>query len=96
MFATARAGDIVLASAPGFDFRGPWEIPEHRSGHGSLTADHMLVPIAATIPLPAAPMRTVDLMPTMLEMLGLPIPAGLDGLAASALADLPEASFDPA
>lgn len=95
VFASPRAGDIVLAAAPGSDFRGPWEIPEHRSGHGSLTADHMLVPIAATIPLPAAPMRTVDLMPTMLEMLDVPIPSGLDGLPASALAALPEASFDP-
>lgn len=95
VFASPRSGDIILAAAPGSDFRGPWEIPEHRSGHGSLTADHMLVPIAATIPLPSASMRTVDLMPTMLEMLGVPIPAGLDGLPASVLAELPEASLDP-
>jgi len=53
------------------DFLGPWEIPEHRAGHGSLIAEHMEVPIAASVALPELPMRTVDLMPTILERLDM-------------------------
>ena len=81
-----RAGDVVLAAARGVDFRGPWKIPEHRAGHGSLIAEHMEVPIAASVPLPAVPIRTVDVMPTILETLGVAVPSGLDGVAFSRLA----------
>jgi type I phosphodiesterase/nucleotide pyrophosphatase len=86
LLASPRAGDLVLAAALGSDFRAAWEIPEHRAGHGSVIADHMEVPLAVSVPLPDAPLRTVDVMPTMLEMLGLPIPAGLDGIPFSQLA----------
>src|SRR5439155_750263 len=56
LFRSQRAGDLVLAARNGSDFRGPWEIPEHKSGHGSLIAEHMAVPIAASVPLPEAPL----------------------------------------
>ena len=74
LFQSVRAGDLVLAAGPGADFRGPWEMPEHRAGHGSLITEHMEVPIAVSIPLPESPVRTVDLMPTMLEHLGVAVP----------------------
>jgi len=85
LLASSRSGDVVLAAERGVDFRGAWELPEHRSGHGSLIADHMVVPIAASVPLPDVPLRTVDLMPTMLEALGGQIPDGLDGVPVSRL-----------
>ena len=85
LFASPRSGDLVLAADLGSDFRGPWEIPAHRAGHGSLVAPHMEVPLAASAPLPDAPIRTVDVMPTMLEELGVPIPDGLDGVPFSHL-----------
>jgi arylsulfatase A-like enzyme len=50
-----------------------------------MIVDHMEVPLAVSVPLPDAPIRTVDVMPTMLETLGLPIPAGLDGIPFSRL-----------
>ena len=92
LFQSARAGDLVLAAAPGADFRGPWEFPEHRAGHGSLIAEHMEVPIAANMALPDMPIRTVDLMPTVLERLGVAIPSGvaLDGVPFSRLVATPE------
>jgi type I phosphodiesterase/nucleotide pyrophosphatase len=86
LLSCARSGDLVLAADQGVDFRGPWELPEHRSGHGSLIGEHMLVPIAASVPLPDVAIRTVDLMPAMLEILGVPVPDGLDGLPFSRLA----------
>jgi len=85
LFRSPRAGDIALAARLSSDFRGPWEIPEHKSGHGSLIRDHMEVPIAASVPLPRVPLRTVDLMPAMLETLGEPVPPGLDGVPFSRL-----------
>jgi len=92
LFQTSRAGDLVLAAAPGADFRGPWEIPEHRAGHGSLIAEHMDVPIAASVALPQGPIRTVDLMPTILERLDVAAPSGvvLDGVPFSKIAAVPE------
>lgn len=88
LFRTPRAGDVALAARVSTDFRGPWEIPEHKSGHGSLIPEHMEVPIAASVPLPDAPVRTVDLMPAMLEVLGVAIPEGLDGVPFSRLRDV--------
>jgi hypothetical protein len=87
LFTSARAGDLVLSAGLGSDFRGPWEIPEHKAGHGSLIADHMEVPITTSIPMPDSPLRTVDLMPAMLEHLGVAIPPGVtvDGAAFSQL-----------
>ena len=87
LFQTSRAGDLVLAAEPGTDFRGPWEIPEHRAGHGSLIAEHMEVPIASSVALPDVSIRTVDLMPTILECLGAAVPEGvaLDGVSFSRL-----------
>ena len=87
LFDSERSGDVVLAAAPGADFRGPWEIPEHRAGHGSLIAEHMEVPIAASLALPESPLRTVDLMPTMLEHMGVAVPSSitLDGIPFSSV-----------
>jgi hypothetical protein len=88
LFRSPRAGDLVLAAAPGSDFRGPWELPEHRAGHGSLITEHMEVPIASSVALPDVPLRTVDLMPTVLERLGVAVPSGVafDGVPFSRLA----------
>lgn len=79
VFRSARAGDLVLAAAPGADLRADWEIPEHRSGHGSLTAEHMRCVVAANRPL-AGPVRTVDLFPMILRHLGHATPDGIDGV----------------
>ena len=79
LFRSPRTGDLVLAAAPGADLRGPWEIPEHRSGHGSLVADHMRCLVAANRPL-AGPLRTADLYPLILRHLGHAIPDGIDGV----------------
>jgi hypothetical protein len=61
-------------------------MPEHRAGHGSLIAEHMEVPIAASVALPVVPIRTVDLMPTILERLEITVPTDVDGAPFSKLA----------
>jgi type I phosphodiesterase/nucleotide pyrophosphatase len=78
-FRADRAGDLLVVAREGFDFRRRFEIPEHRAGHGSLARSHMQTPVWSSVPLPAEPIRTVDLFPAVLSWLGEPIPPGLDG-----------------
>ncbi len=78
-FRADRTGDLLVVAREGYDFRRRFEIPEHRAGHGSLTRSHMQTPVWSSAPLPAEPIRTVDLFPAMLSWLGEVVPAGLAG-----------------
>ncbi len=76
-----RSGDIVLFAADGWDFGGA-----EKGGHGGLLRHEIIVPwIWAGPGLPAkssiTAARTVDLMPTMLHLIGRDdaVPNGLDG-----------------
>lgn len=80
-FTSPRAGDLVLAANEGWDFRDQWEVPEHKSGHGSLVRSHILTPLWSNKPLADRPWRTVDLFPTILEWLGVTVPEGIDGVS---------------
>jgi hypothetical protein len=84
---SARTGDLTVIAEPGTDLRLDWEIPEHRSGHGSLFAEHMRCLVAANRPL-RGPVRTVDLFPMVLEHLGIAVPEGIDGVTPSAAEEL--------
>jgi hypothetical protein len=76
---SARGGEIVLSAAREWDFRARWEPIPHLSSHGALHREHMLVPLVTNRPVARRPRRTVDVMPSALAALGLPIPGGLDG-----------------
>jgi len=77
-FRHERAGDLALFAAPGWDFNN-----RNRAGHGGIRAVDMHVPILIAGPgvphgrIDAA--RSVDVMPTLLRLLGRPLPPGLDG-----------------
>ena len=77
--AAERTGDLLVVAREGYDFRQRYEVPEHRAGHGSLTRAHMQTPVWSSEPLPAEPIRTVDLFPAMLDWLDVPAPEGIDG-----------------
>lgn len=74
-----RTGEIVLSAARNWDFRAKWEPIPHESSHGALHREHMLVPLLMNRPPATAPRRTVDVMPSALRALGIPVPPGLDG-----------------
>ncbi|HXE57054.1 MAG TPA: alkaline phosphatase family protein [Gemmatimonadales bacterium] len=78
-FRSPRTGDLLVVAREGYDFRDRFEIPEHRSGHGSLIRRHMQVPVWSSHPAPPVPLRTADLFPAMLHWLGVEVPAGVDG-----------------
>ena len=77
----ARSGDIILSAAPRWDFRDWYEPISHRSTHGALHRDHMLVPLLLSRPPARRPRRTVDVMPSVLRVLGIDAPPGIDGTA---------------
>lgn len=71
-------GDIAVFPQPQWDFDG-WR----KAGHGGIRNFECLSPMliaGPNIPHGRIPFgRTVDLMPTVLEAVGRPVPAGLDG-----------------
>lgn len=81
IFRSRRAGDVILSAAKGSDLRLRYEIHEHKSSHGSLHREHMQVPFVANVPIAARPIRSVDVFPTILDLLGRPVPSGIDGIS---------------
>jgi arylsulfatase A-like enzyme len=75
-----RSGEVILSAARGWDFRARYEPIRHTSSHGALHREHMLVPLLVNRPVAGTPRRTVDVMPSSVMALGLPIPTGLEGV----------------
>ncbi|HEX6599184.1 MAG TPA: hypothetical protein VF034_07660, partial [Gemmatimonadaceae bacterium] len=75
----ARSGDVILSAAPGHDFRARYEPIPHRSAHGALHREHMLVPLLTNRAPRTLPTRTTDLFPSALAALGVEQPTVLDG-----------------
>ncbi len=77
-FRSRHAGDIAAFATPGWDFNH-----NNKSGHGGVSPGDMHVPLLIAGPnvphqrLDVA--RSVDLMPTLLMLLGRPMPDNLDG-----------------
>jgi Type I phosphodiesterase / nucleotide pyrophosphatase len=57
---SARAGEIIISAADGWDLRSHWEPIPHRSTHGSLRREHLLVPLLTSFAPIARPRRTTD------------------------------------
>ncbi|MBI3071108.1 MAG: alkaline phosphatase family protein [Deltaproteobacteria bacterium] len=81
LFRSPRTGDIVLSSTLGHDLRARFERHEMKSGHGSLREEHIRVPLLSNACFPAGPIRTADVYPTMLDLLGETPPDNLDGIS---------------
>jgi hypothetical protein len=79
VFDSPRAGDFLISATRGYDLRPREGKISHRSCHGSLHREHMTVPFAVNHPIVARAPRSVDAFPTILNLLGRPIPSGLDG-----------------
>jgi hypothetical protein len=76
-----RAGDIIVSATPGWDLRTRYEPLVHVSGHGALHRDQMMVPLVMSRAATGTPRRTVDVLPSVLTVLGHAVPAGLDGMS---------------
>ncbi len=78
---SARAGDVIVSAARGWDLRARYEPIPHVSSHGALHAEHMTVPLLVSRPFVRAPRRTADVMPSALRALGADVRDGLDGVS---------------
>ena len=78
-FDAPRAGDIAVFAAPGWDFSN-----KYKAGHGGVRPVEMFTVLLMAGPgvsheRRSAPVRAVDVVPTLLELLGRPVPEDLDG-----------------
>jgi Type I phosphodiesterase / nucleotide pyrophosphatase len=71
LFASERTGDVLVSAQPGFDLRGKAEWPEHRASHGALHREHTIVPLFASVSLPARMLRTLDVFAITLAAAGI-------------------------
>lgn len=80
IFKSNRAGDLIVTSKPGYDLRAKYEFHKHHASHGSLHKEQMLVPVLLNYPLKERVLRTVDVFPTILNLMGKNIEQNLDGV----------------
>jgi arylsulfatase A-like enzyme len=78
---TSRSGDVILSAARDWDYRAKYEPIPHVSSHGALHREHMMVPLLLSRAPTRTPRRTVDVMPSALAALGIPVPRNLDGVS---------------
>jgi len=81
LFKSPRCGDIILSAEKGSDLRKRYEHPEHKASHGAICPEHMKVPFLISSKLSQKIRRSVDVFPTVLQLLGKEIPAGIDGVS---------------
>ena len=74
----AEGQHLLVIAREGYDFRERFEVPEHKSGHGSLVRSHMQTPLWSNVPVPDGPVRTVEVFTAMLSWLGVDAPDGID------------------
>jgi hypothetical protein len=75
----ARAGELILSAARGWDFRRKYEPIPHVSSHGALHREHMLVPLLVNHPVSEVPRRTVDVFTSAMTALGVEVPEEAEG-----------------
>ena len=73
IFASERAGDLLVSARTGYDLRTKAEWPEHHASHGGLHREHTVVPVYSSAALPARPLRTLDVFAHTLELAGVPL-----------------------
>jgi hypothetical protein len=76
---SARAGDLILSATRGWDYRARYEPIPHRSSHGALHREHLLVPLLVNRPVGATPLRTTDVFASAMTALGIQVPAAVEG-----------------
>ncbi len=79
LFHSPRTGDVVLSAKTGNDLREKFEHPIHKASHGAICPEHMKIPLIMNYPTSQKFIRSVDVMPTILSLLGKEIPAGIEG-----------------
>lgn len=80
LFRSPRCGDLVISANSGHDL-GMQEDPAHNSTHGALHKEHMFVPLCMNFKAEEKCIRTADIFPTVMKVLGIDVDHKLDGRA---------------
>lgn len=80
LFRSRRAGDIVLSAAHGTSLVPRSEGLLDTSTHGSLSKRHLMVPFMSSVSMNAAPIRSVDIFSTIIDILGIEPAHSTDGV----------------
>ncbi len=83
VFDSPRTGDFMISAAHGWDLRVREGHIDMQSCHGTLHRDHMAVPFVMNhrVADPARTPRSADAFPTLLQLLGRPVPGNIDGVS---------------
>ncbi|MBX7149677.1 alkaline phosphatase family protein [bacterium] len=80
LFKSPRSGDVIVSAKPGHDLRDKYEVPEHKASHGSICPEHMKIPFIINHPITnKTAMRSMDVYPTILKLLGKNLSHSIDG-----------------
>jgi type I phosphodiesterase/nucleotide pyrophosphatase len=79
LFRSPRSGDLILSAAKGYDLRKRFEHPEHKSSHGAMHDEHMLIPLFSSVKMRRSFVRSADLFPSLMGLHGDPVPLDIDG-----------------
>lgn len=79
LFKSPRTGDVVLSAKTGNDLREKFEHPLHKASHGAICPEHMKIPLVSNHKFNQKYVRSVDIYPTVLKLMGKDVPEGLDG-----------------
>jgi len=79
IFKSKRSGDIIVDAKKGFDLRARFEYPEHKSSHGSLCKEHVQVPFFINTKIKRDKIRTIDVFPSVLKLMGKQYTGLVDG-----------------
>jgi arylsulfatase A-like enzyme len=79
LLGSSRSGDMIVSARKGYDLRWLHEHPEHKASHGSLHRDHMHVPLLLNADIARPYVRTTDVFPSMLELMGHLVTDPIDG-----------------
>ncbi len=66
-----RSGDFIISATRDWDFRGRFEPIPHKSSHGALHREHMLVPMLTNLPALEPYRRTEDVFQRAMAFLGV-------------------------
>ncbi|MCC7054204.1 MAG: alkaline phosphatase family protein [Gemmatimonadaceae bacterium] len=66
-----RCGDFILSATRDWDYRGRYEPIPHRSSHGALHREHMLVPMLTNVPAEGPWRRTTEVFHASMRFLGV-------------------------
>ena len=66
-----RTGDFIISATRDYDFRGRYEPIPHKSSHGALHREHMLVPMLTNLPSSEPYRRTEEVFHRAMAFLGV-------------------------